>query len=76
MADLELILTMLGESSTIRFTKERNSEKFSGLKLDARDGGDAAGVARAHIEKKLHKSIVSKENFLSTPEKRKRLNKS
>jgi len=40
MDDIELILTMLGEATTTRFTRDRNSEKFIELKEDAKDGGD------------------------------------
>jgi DNA-damage-inducible protein D len=73
MDDIELILTMLGEATTTRFTKERNSRQFKELKVDAGDGGSVAGDTRKNIEKKLGKSIVSKENYLITPEKLKRI---
>ena len=65
----ELILTMLGEASTTRFTKERNSEKFPGLKKDAKDGGDVAGTARKHLEKKLGKSVMSRTSVLDHAQK-------
>jgi len=73
MDDLELILTMLGEATTTRFTKERDSQRFPVLKEDAKEGGEIAGSTRKNIEQKLGKSIVSNENFLETPEKEKRL---
>lgn len=69
MDDIELILTMLGEASTTRFTKERNSEKFPGLKKDAKDGGDVAGTARKHLEKKLGKSVMSRTSVLDHAQK-------
>ena len=59
MDDLELILTMLGEVTTTRFTKERDSKKFPRLKKDAKDGGEVAGSTRKDIEQKLGKSVVS-----------------
>jgi hypothetical protein len=71
--DIELILTMLGEATTTRLTRERDSHTFPVLKRDARDGGSVAGSARKDMEKKLGKSVVSKENFLQKPEKQKRL---
>jgi len=77
MDDIELVLTMLGEVATTRFTKDRDSKKFPKLKKDAKDGGDVAGSTRKDIEKKLGKSIVSGDNYLEESEskKRKRLKK-
>ncbi|MBI5002006.1 Bro-N domain-containing protein [Candidatus Woesearchaeota archaeon] len=75
MDDMELILTMLGEATTTRLTKERDSEKLPALKKDAKDGGDVAGATRKDIEKRIGKSIVSSDNYLETPEKVKRLEK-
>ncbi len=73
MDDIELILTMLGEATTTRFTRERDSKEFNYLKKDAKDGGDVAGSTRKDIEQKLGKSVVSSDNYLETPEKVKRL---
>ncbi len=73
MDDIELILTMLGEATTTRFTRERDSKEFPTLKKDAKDGGDVAGSTRKDIEQKLGKSVVSIGNFLQTPEEQKRL---
>ncbi|MBI2664698.1 Bro-N domain-containing protein [Candidatus Woesearchaeota archaeon] len=73
MDDIELILTMLGEATTTRFTRERNSKEFPTLKIDAKDGGDVAGSTRKNIEQKLGKSVVSSDNFLAATEKQKRL---
>lgn len=72
MDDIELILTMLGEATTTRFTRERDSREFPRLKKDAKDGGDVAGSTRKDIEQKLGKSIISSGNFLQTPEEEKR----
>ena len=74
MDDIELILTMLGEATTTRFTRDRDSRKFPGLRKDAKDGGDVAGATRNDIEGKLGKSVVSSDNYLEKPEKIKRLN--
>jgi hypothetical protein len=44
MDDIELILTMLGEATTTRFTRDRDSQEFPELRNDAKDGGDVAGA--------------------------------
>jgi DNA-damage-inducible protein D len=75
MDDLELIFTMLGERSTTEIHRTENSVGKEKLKEDAKAGGEIAGGARKALEKKLKKSLVSKENFLKESEanKRKRL---
>lgn len=65
MDDIELILTMLGEASTTKFTKDRDSKEFNKLKKDANDGGTVAKVARNQIESQSPKSVVSSKNFLN-----------
>ncbi len=75
MDDIELILTMLGEATTTRFTRYRDSQKFPELKGDAKDGGNVAGSTRKDIESKLGKSVVSRDNYLQVPEKKKRIEK-
>lgn len=73
MDDIELILTMLGEATTTRFTRGRDSQGFPELTKDAKEGGNVAGAARRDIEKKLGESVVSGDNYLEKPEKKKRL---
>lgn len=73
MDDMELVLTMLGEATTTRLTKGRDSQQFPELKRDAQEGGDVAGATRKDIENKLRKSIVSSDNFLEQTEEQKRL---
>jgi hypothetical protein len=73
MDDIELILTMLGEATTTRFTRERDSKEFYKLKEDAKDGGDVAGSTKKDIEQKLGKSVVSSNNFLEKSEEQKKL---
>lgn len=68
MDDFELIFTMLGERSTTAIHRNEDSRGVPKLKDDARCGGQIAGHARAALEQKLGKSIVTKNNF-------KRLNK-
>jgi len=43
------------------------------LKSDAKAGGDIAGGARKQLEKRLGRSIASKENYLKKSEDRKLL---
>lgn len=69
MDDFELIFTMLGERATTEIHRTENSKGVPKLKSDAKAGGDIAGGARKKLEKRLGRSIVSKENYL--PKKRK-----
>lgn len=75
MDDIELVLTMLGEATTTRFTRDRDSQEFPELRNDAKDGGEVAGATRKDIEGKLGKSVVSSENYLEAPEKTKKIRK-
>jgi len=69
MDDFELIFSMLGERATAEIHRTENSQGVPKLKSDARAGGNIAGGARRKLEKRLGRSIVSKNNFLS-PKKR------
>ena len=64
MDDFELILTMLGERTTTEIHRTKDSKGVPRLKDDARAGGQIAGTARKQIERRLGRSIVSKNNFL------------
>ena len=75
MDDFELIFTMLGERSTTEIHRTEDSQGVGKLKSDAKAGGKIAGGARKQLEKRLGRSIVSKENFLKNPENKKRLDK-
>src|SRR3989338_388720 len=66
MDDFELIFTMLGERSTTEIHRTENSQGIPKLKKDAKEGGEIAGVARKTLEKRLGRSVVSKDNFLTT----------
>jgi hypothetical protein len=69
MDDLELIFSMLGERSTTEIHRNENSKGFPKLKSDAKAGGDIAGIARKKLEKRLGRSVVSKNNYLKKPQK-------
>lgn len=63
MTDLELVIAMLGEATTTKLHKDRDSQGVKKLKQDAHDGGSVAGRARQDIEKITGASVVSKERF-------------
>lgn len=63
MTDLELVITMLGEATTTKLHKDRDSQGIKNLKKDAHDGGSVAGRTRKDIEKLTGESVVSKEKF-------------
>jgi DNA-damage-inducible protein D len=65
MDDIELILTMLGEATTTKFHRDRDSKGVPLLKRDAKDGGDVAGRTRKDIEQKSGKPLILKNNFKS-----------
>ena len=71
MEDLELILTMLGEATTTKITKDRNSKGFVPLKKDAKEGGEVAGATRKDIEKRTGKRVSTRTNFLEQPQNKK-----
>lgn len=73
MDDLELIFTMLGERSTTEIHRNENSKGFPKLKSDAKVGGGIAGTARKKLEKRLGRSVVSKKNYLKSPESQNKL---
>lgn len=69
MDDLELIFTMLAESTTTRITRHKDSVGFPELKIDANDGGQAAGQARENIENKIKEKISNPKNYLKEIER-------
>ncbi|GBE05239.1 hypothetical protein BMS3Abin10_00862 [bacterium BMS3Abin10] len=73
MNDLELIFSMLGEAATTEITRVDDAKGFSENKKSARKGGGVAGKARKDLEKKTRKKVVSRENYLTEPESRKKL---
>jgi prophage antirepressor-like protein len=66
MTDLELIFTMLGEKVTTEISQQEKPKTFSKNKQVAARGGKVAGNARKDTEKELGRSIISKENYLSS----------
>lgn len=76
MTDIELILTMLGEATTTKLHRDRDSKGFAPLKKDAKDGGAVAGRTRKDIEQQGGKPVVSSENFKELAGSKKKLKKS
>ena len=66
MTDLELILTMLGETSTKEIAKQRDAQGFYQNFKSASDGGKIAGTARKNIEEQTGRKVVSPTNFLGS----------
>ncbi len=64
MTDMELVLTMLGETSTAELSRARDTQGFEENKNAAHSGGKIAGDARKNFEKQLGRPVVSKNNFL------------
>ena len=71
MDDFELLFSMLGERSTAEIHRVENSQGKEKLKADAKAGGKIAGDARQNLEKRIGRSIVSKNNFLKQTESKK-----
>ena len=67
MTDIELILTMLGEATTTKLHRDRDSQGIAPLKKDAKDGGAVAGRTRKDIERQSGKPVISPENFKQLP---------
>lgn len=63
MTDIELILTMLGEATTTKLHRDRDSQGIAPLKKDAQDGGAVAGRTRKDIEAQSGQPVISAENF-------------
>lgn len=73
MTDLELILTMLGEKSTVNIARARDAQGFVENKNAAEDGGRVAGEARKNLEAQLGHDVVSPSNHLRGPRAQGRL---
>lgn len=65
MTDLELIFTMLGEASTTKITRNKNTQGFKENYKAARAGGKVAGNARKELELKAGEKVITKENYLN-----------
>lgn len=75
MTDLELIFSMLGEAATTEITRTQDARGFYENRDAANKGGRIAGDAREDLEKESGRKVVSNENYLDAPEKKKRLDR-
>ena len=75
MTDLELIFSMLGEAATTEIARTQDAQGFNENRTAAGKGGKIAGEAREKLELESGRRVVSGENYLDAPEKRKRLEK-
>ena len=73
MADLELIFSMLGEAATTEITRVDDAKGFQESRHAARKGGEVAGKARKDLEQKTGRRVVSRENYLTTPQEMKKI---
>lgn len=70
MTDLELIFTMLGEAATTEIARNKDAQGFNENKDAAHEGGTIAGGARRQLEAKSGKSVVTKQNYLTSRPRR------
>ena len=73
MNDLELIFSMLGEAATTEITRVDDAKGFQESRHAARKGGEVSGKARKDLEQKTGKRVVSRENYLTTPQGMKKI---
>ena len=73
MTNLELVLNMLAETATTEIHKKEDSKGILKLKADAKTGGNIAGSARKKLEKRLNRSVITKQNFLKDKQSKKLL---
>lgn len=59
MTNLELVLNMLAEASTTAISKKKQPKGLPANRQVARQGGVAAGKARAEIEKHTGESVIT-----------------
>lgn len=63
MSNLELVLNMLAEVTTVEISKEVKPKTFLKNKKVAKEGGNIAGNTRKEIEKKTDKKVITKKNL-------------
>ncbi len=73
MDDLELIFSMLGERVSTEITRTEDKQGFVQVEDAAIRGGKVAGNARKEAERELGRQVSSKDNYLVSPERKKRL---
>ncbi|KKR85982.1 MAG: hypothetical protein UU32_C0025G0005 [Candidatus Woesebacteria bacterium GW2011_GWB1_41_10] len=64
MTNLELVLNMLAEASTTEISKKEKPDTFPKNRRVAKKGGGVAKTARKNLERKLGRSIITKQKYL------------
>ena len=67
MTDMELILNMLAEATTTQISQIEKPTDFETNRAIAREGGKTAKEARAAVEKRIGKSVVTSLNASDKP---------
>ena len=62
MTTLELVLNMLAEATTTEISKQRAPETFAENVAVAREGGEAAGIARKAVEERTGVPVITEKN--------------
>lgn len=62
MTTLELVLNMLAEATTTEISKQKAPATFSENLSVAREGGEAAGIARKAVEERTGVPVISAKN--------------
>ena len=62
MTTLELVLNMLAEATTTEISKQKSPETFSETLAIAREGGEAAGIARKAVEERTGVPVITAKN--------------
>ena len=62
MTTLELVLNMLAEATTTEIPKQKAPSKFSENIAVAREGGEAAGIARKAVEERTGVPVNTSKN--------------
>jgi hypothetical protein len=73
MTDLELIFSMLSEAATMEIARKQDAQGFVENRTASRMGGRIAGEAREKLEQETGDKVVTRGNYLTEPENRKRL---
>ncbi len=70
MNDLELLFTQLGEAATTEIARTDDVQGMDGNRDAAKRGGAVAGTARTQLESETGNKVVSKDNYLPKPGKK------
>ena len=62
MTTLELVLNMLAEATTTEISKQKSPGTFSENLAVAREGGEAAGIARKTVEERTGVPVITAKN--------------